>query len=143
MQTQQLEKPEDLLIQYLSQIVIPRLRRADELYMGGQPLRALRALKSLIRSLYHTEQIKDLVRDEWSTRIEAVERITGDGSASIYRKYDTEWKRNTAAAELYEELEDEIWGKLHSLEYFKGFTNGSGGFFDPSGGKKSGKGFKR
>ena len=127
MQTQQqqnLEKPEDRLIQYLSQIVIPRLRRADELYMAGMPLQAVRALKSLIRSLYHTEQTKDLVMSNWFSRIEAVESIVGGGSASIYRSYDTQWKRNAAASKVFEDLEYEIWGALHSLEYFKPFGLG-------------------
>jgi len=120
---QQLEKPEDLLIQYLSQVVIPRLKRADELYMAGMPLQALRALKSLIRSLYHTEGIKDLVRLSWFTRIEEVEAIRGTGSATIYRTYNTEWRRNTIASKTFEELEDEIWAQLHSLEYFKVFDS--------------------
>lgn len=140
---QQLEKPEDLLIQYLSQVVIPRLKRADELYMGGQPLFALRALKSLIRSLYHKQETKDMVMADWFSRIEAVESIVGGGSASIYRKYDTEWKRNAAASRVFEDLEYEIWGALHSLEYFKPFEYRKGAFFDPSNGKKSGTGFKR
>jgi len=142
-QQKKMEKPEDLLIQYLSQIVIPRLRRADELYMAGMPLKALQALKSLIRSLYHTEQTKDLVRLSWFTRIEEVERIRGSGSAAMYQKFDTEFRKNSAASRLFEELEDEIWAQLHSLEYFKVLGNQGHGFFDPSNGKKSGTRFKR
>ena len=133
---QQLEKPEDLLIQYLSQVVIPRLKRADELYMAGMPLQALRALKSLIRSLYHQQETKDLVIANWFTRIEAVEGITGSGSASIYRKFNTEYRRNSAAAKAYEELEYEIWGALHDLDYFKPFGKYTD-FHDLSNGKRS------
>ena len=117
--SQQLEKPDDPLIQYVVHIVIPRLRRADDLNTANQPYRALIALKSLIRSLYHTTETRDLVRSGWLQRIEEVENIQGNGPANLYRVWDTEAKRNSAAARVYPELEDEIWGRLHKLEYFK------------------------
>ena len=50
----------------------------------------------------------------------------------MYQKFDTEFRKNSAASKIFEELEDEIWAQLHSLEYFKMMGNRSGMVY-PSG----------
>ena len=111
----------DLLGQYISQVLIPRLNYADKLYKEGRYYEALLGLKSVIRVLVRRSDNEENTLREWLKRIDAinmeVKQIKGETKAG------TVWLRtkasNLMARDLYEELEFEIWSRLHQLGYFR------------------------
>ena len=114
MATNELEQ----LAQYVGQILIPRINYVDLLIKQGRPYAAMMGLRSLIEVLQAETEPEKRQTSEWVNRIDQVRRIRGTGSASIYRDYDREARRNRAASELCEELNAEIWAYLHMRGYF-------------------------
>ena len=118
----------DLLGQYISQVLIPRLNNADNLFTQGMHFRALTALKSVIRALYRAPRNdNNISRDEtqlnaWIKKIDYIRENNNDsgGFFKISRQYRKDRDRNKDAMELYEEIDFSIWGKLHEFGYFAG-----------------------
>ena len=118
----------DLLGQYISQVLIPRLNNADNLFTQGMHFRALTALKSVIRALYRAPRkdnkisIDETQLNEWIKRIDDIREnnVDSGGFFKIARQYRRDRDRNKEAMELYEEIDFAIWGKLHELGYFAG-----------------------
>lgn len=131
MATNELEQ----LAQYVGMILIPRINYCDLLLKQGRPYTAMMGLRSLIEVLQTETEPEKRQASEWVNRIDQVRRIRGTGSASIYRDYDTEARRNRAAAELCEELNAEIWAFLHTRGYFS--LGGFNGMHYPSKGRTS------
>ena len=106
------------LSQYIGMIVIPRINYVDLLIKQGRPYTAMMGLRSLIEVLQMETEPEKRQATEWISRIDQVRRLRGTGSASIYRDYDREARRNRAAAQLCEELNAEIWVHFHLRGYF-------------------------
>ncbi|RLG76815.1 MAG: hypothetical protein DRO12_03775 [Thermoprotei archaeon] len=126
----------DLIGQYIS-VVLQSLNAADSLHKQGLHYQALLALKDAIRRLYRENREEEKQLLSWIKRIDDLAlKAPVDGPDETMR----DWKRwvwlNREAKRLYEELDFEIWSRLHQLGYFK---MGEGLWF-PSGGKRSGKG---
>lgn len=117
-----MSKPVDLLGQYISQVLIPRLNRADNLYNRGRQFAALRAQLSVVRVLYRrTEQDKELLMN-WIKQVKAIEEdsLKIRGETRDIASFNRERYRNRKAEELYPKLDIEIWDKLHEFGYFEG-----------------------
>lgn len=117
-----MSKPADLLGQYISQILIPRLNRADELYNRGRQFDALRAQLSVVRVLYRsTEEDKEMLRN-WIKQVDAIKTKaeTIKGETRDIESFNKERYRNFVAEKLYPELDFSIWDKLHEFKYFEG-----------------------
>jgi len=115
-------KPKDLLGQYISQILIPRLNRADELYNRGRQYDALRAQLSVVRVLYReTDDDKKMLTD-WIEQVEAIKTKSNtiEGETRDITAFNRERYQNHLAETLYPKLDMSIWDKLHELEYFAG-----------------------
>lgn len=111
----------DLISQYISQVLIPRLNRANNLYAAGRYVPAVDAQIQIIKTLYReTKEEKDKLV-EWTERFDAAMKKanTERGHAEVF----TAWKKigamNSLAKNLYDDLEWEIWTYLHELGYFK------------------------
>lgn len=117
-----MSKPQDLLGQYISQILIPRLNRADELYNKGRQFDALRAQLSVVRVLYRETDDDKKILTDWIKQVKAIKTKseTIDGETRDIASYNKERYRNFIAEKLYPELDMSIWDKLHELEYFAG-----------------------
>jgi len=110
----------DLLGQYISQVLIPRLNYADGLFKEGRYYEALVSLKSVIRALVRRTDDDEETLRAWLKRVddvgEQVRRVRGDTRAG------TVWRRrrtgNLLARDLYQDLDFEVWGRLHELGYF-------------------------
>lgn len=116
-----MSKPQDLLGQYISQILIPRLNRADELYNRGRQFDALRAQLSVVRVLYReTDDDKKMLTD-WIEQVEAIKNKsdTIGGETRDIVLFNRERYRNHLSETLYPNLDFAIWNKLHELEYFR------------------------
>ena len=114
MATNELEQ----LAQYVGMILIPRINYCDLLVKQGRPYQAMMGLRSLIEVLQMETEPEKRQAAAWISRIDQVRRLRGTGSASIYRDFNTEARRNAAAAQLCEELNAEIWAYLHVKGYF-------------------------
>jgi len=116
-----MSKPQDLLGQYISQILIPRLNKADELYNRGRQFDALRAQLSVVRVLYReTDEDREMLKN-WIKQVEAIETKSKavDGETIDISAYYKERYRNHLAESLYPELDFSIWDKLHEFKYFE------------------------
>ena len=116
----------DLIGQFVSLVLIPRLNRADNLILDlHQPYLAVKAQKSVIHAL---DRIKTMTGDktdlkikEWIKRIDAIDHIKGrPRHTRMYVDYERAKIRNTIAYRLYWELDWQIWDFLHELGYFSG-----------------------
>lgn len=116
-----MSKPADLLGQYISQILIPRLNRADDLFNKGRQYDALRAQLSVVRVLYRaTKEDKEMLK-KWIKQVEAIKNISKEveGETGDIAAFNKERRRNHLAEEFYPELDMSIWDKLHEFKYFE------------------------
>ena len=122
------ERKVDLLGQYIGLVLIPRINRADMLYEQSNYIAAIDKQKSIIRALYREVETDKSVSTsevklkEWLDRIDKIitdsQDIHGE-TRNIARQ--NKWRvRNRKAKTLFEELDWEIWGRLHNLGYFSG-----------------------
>jgi len=115
-------KQVDLLGQYISQVLIPRLNRADILYDEGRFFEAVKKQESVIRVLYRESEDEKKQLNDWIEKIENVEKN------AINIKHEINYVQNNfrlqfmnyQAKKLYPILDMEIWDKLHELGYFAG-----------------------
>ena len=116
----------DLIGQFVSLVLIPRLNRADNLILDqNQPYQAVKAQKSVIHALDRIQSMSDEKKEdkirEWIKRIDAIDYIRGNHRyTKMYADYERARIRNTVAYNLYWELDWQIWDFLHELGYFSG-----------------------
>ena len=110
----------DLVSQYISSVLIPRLNRADNLYAQGRYVEAVNAQIRVIKTLYRSNDAEKQTLVKWTDRFDEILKKAG-----LVKGYDTDsttWEREKAANrlsnKLYDELEWEIWSYLHELGYF-------------------------
>lgn len=111
----------DLISQYISQVLIPRLNRADNLYAQRRYIDAVDTQIRIIKTLYReSDEEKEKLR-EWTTRLDEI--IKKANSEHGRTNALTAWKKmgamNGLARNLYDDLDWEIWSYLHELGYFK------------------------
>ena len=117
-----MSKPHELLGQYISQVLIPRLNRADELFMRGRQFEALRAQLSVVRVLYReTDDDKKMLMD-WVEQVNAIRQKADSltGETEDIMLFNRERYRNHLAETFYPKLDMAIWDKLHEFKYFEG-----------------------
>lgn len=111
----------DLLGQYISQVLIPRLNYCDSLFKERRYHEALIAQKSVIRALVRVKVEDEGILRDWIKRIDDVSDEMKNERAMT--KTMTLWRQHrkgdTISEALYQEIDFEIWGKLHELGYFK------------------------
>ncbi len=109
----------EIISQFITQVLIPRLNRADQIFQNGNPYRAVQAQKSIINTLDRTSPEK---RDKFIKWIEEIDAIDDDIEPEAYTRHAMEYERakirNQKAYKLYEKIDWEIWGLLHELGYF-------------------------
>jgi len=112
----------DLLGQYISQVLIPRLNRADELVDQGRYFDAVQKQLSVIRVLYRRKQEDKDNLKSWIKRIDDIsdrsKNITGE--TEYIRGFNKGSFKNLKAKSIYREIDMEIWDKLHAFGYFDG-----------------------
>ena len=111
----------DLISQYISQVLIPRLNRANNLYAQGRYVLAVDAQIQIIKTLYReTKEDKEKLVG-WTDRLEAAMKKANKekGHAEVFTAWKKIGKMNSLAKNLYDDLEWEIWSYLHELGYFK------------------------
>ena len=116
----------DLVGQFVSLVLIPRLNRADGLILDrNQPYLAFKAQKSVIHALDRIQSAKKIEKNdklkEWIKKIDAIDYIKGNKRfTKMYADYEKSKIRNSIAYNLYWELDWQIWDFLHELGYFAG-----------------------
>lgn len=118
----------DLLGQYIGQVLIPRLNRADELFEKGKYFEAVNKQKSIIRALYREiskseeKSNGEKILLNWIEKIDSLYEFSPKvkGETNEITQYNLKMHRNNLAQKIYENLDWEIWGKLHELGYFAG-----------------------
>ena len=116
------QKQVDLLGQYIGLVLIPRINHADSYFHVGRYIDAVEKQKSVIRALYRDVEANEDELKGWIKRIDDIndeaKKLTGLTDElkrnNIYMHYSIEAKK------LYEEIDWEIWGKLHKFGYFSG-----------------------
>lgn len=111
----------DLISQYISQVLIPRLNRADALYSQRRYIDAVDTQIRIIKTLYReTEEEKEKLR-EWTELFgEIIKKANSEhGRTNALTAWKKMGKMDILARELYDELDWEIWSYLHELGYFK------------------------
>jgi len=110
----------DLVSQYISQVLIPRLNRANNLYAQGRYVHAVDAQIQIIKTLYRSNEEEKKVLIEWTERFDKIMKKSEQekGNAQVFTTYKKMSKLNVLAKKLYDELEWEIWSYLHELGYF-------------------------
>ena len=122
------ERKVDLLGQYSGLVLIPRINRADILYEQGRYVSAIEKQRSVIRALYREGETDENVSTSEKTLKDWLDRIknivtNSEGMSGETRNITRQrkWRhRNRLAKVLFEELDWEIWGRLHKLGYFSG-----------------------
>ena len=111
----------DLVSQYISQVLIPRLNRANNLYSQGRYVEAVDAQIQIIKTLYRADEEEKKLLVEWTERFNTITNKADQekGNAQVFTTYKKIGKLNRLAKNLYDELEWEIWSYLHELGYFK------------------------
>ena len=119
----------DLVSQYISQVLIPRLNRANNLYAQGRYVHAVDAQIQIIKTLYRSNEEEKKVLIEWTERFDKIMKKSEQekGNAQVFTTYKKMSKLNALAKKLYDELEWEIWSYLHQLGYFSPFNERSKG----------------
>ena len=116
----------DLVGQFVSLVLIPRLNRADILILDrNQPYLAVKAQKSVIHALDRIQSMTNEDKNgkirEWIKKIDAIDYIKGNKRfTKMYADYEKSKIRNSIAYNLYWELDWQIWDFLHELGYFSG-----------------------
>ena len=119
----------DLVGQFVSLVLIPRLNRADSLILDrNQPYLAVKAQKSVIHALDRIQSMSGNESDgkirEWIKKIDAIDYIKGrQRHTKMYADYERGRIRNTISYKLYWELDWQIWDFLHELGYFSAKNN--------------------
>ena len=122
------ERKVDLLGQYIGLVLIPRINRADLLYEQGRYIAAIDKQKSIIRALYREVETDESVSTsekalkKWLDRIDKINSESGgmSGETRNIARQNRYRLMSKKAKQLFEELDWEIWGRLHRLGYFSG-----------------------
>ena len=111
----------DLVSQYISSVLIPRLNRADNLYAQGRYVEAVDAQMRVIKTLYRETKEEKEKLVEWTKRFDvAMKKANKEkGHAEVFTAWKKIGARDSLAKNLYDDLEWEIWSYLHELGYFK------------------------
>lgn len=114
------EKNVDLITQYLSSVLIPRLNRANSLYSQGSFVPAVDSQIQIIKTLYRRNEDEKRVLVEWTERFDKIMKQANKekGNAQVFTTYKKMNKMSSLAKKLYDELDWEIWDYLHKLGYF-------------------------
>ena len=111
----------DLVGQYLSGILIPRINAAQT---QPTPYEEMASLLEVVTVLDEDGGLKD----EWLPRLQQVDRVAqavqGIDATTTYAKRDR--ARNYLASRLLPDLKKKVWGLLHGKGYFKMDAFGKG-----------------
>lgn len=112
----------DLLAQYISMILIPRLSYADTQYRTRNFIEASIAQRSVIRTLYRKNEKNKAVLEKLHSKMEKIfedskkiDGITDDAKEDERLKF-----LSHHLSKLYVEIDWVIWDLLHELGYFAG-----------------------
>jgi len=117
-----MSKQVDLLGQYISQVLIPRLNRADILSDEGRFFEAVKKQESVIRVLYRESEDEKIQLNDWIEKIENIEvnaKQIKHEINHVQNNFRLQFM-NYQAKKLYPILDWEIWSWLHKLGYFAG-----------------------
>lgn len=108
--------------QYIALVLIPRINKADELIYQKRYYDAVKRQLSVIRVLYRNSNDERKNLQGWIQRIEDIDIKTRGikGLEGNLEGYNKNHFKNVLAKELYNELDMEIWDRLHELGYFAG-----------------------
>ena len=114
------EKNVELITQYLSSVLIPRLNQANSLYSQGRYVDAIDAQIQIIKTLYRRNEDEKKVLVEWTERFDKIVKEANKerGYAQVFTTYKRIGRLRALAKKLYDELGWEIWDYLHKLGYF-------------------------
>ena len=110
----------DVVGQYISQLLLPRLNSADELYMSGDYRGAILKQQGVIRTLQRISEddVKEL--EKWEKEIydileesELIKDVTEDSTQAERTKFLA-----SKFSKKYKDLDWKIWDKLHKFGYF-------------------------
>lgn len=112
----------DVIGQYISLVLIPRLNTADKLTDLGRYYEAVNKQLSVIRCLYRGDKRDEEKLKTWMKDIKSIDSRSSkikrtNKNSTLFAQAKEE---NRLAKRLYEEIDWEIWGKLHGLGYFTG-----------------------
>ena len=112
----------DVIGQYISLVLIPRLNTADKLTDAGRYYEAVNKQLSVIRCLYRDTEEDEEKLKSWIKEIKSIDERTlkirrTNKNATLFAQAKEE---NRLARILYAEIDWVIWGKLHGLGYFSG-----------------------
>ena len=116
------QKQVDLLGQYIGLVLIPRINYADSCFHEGRYIDAVEKQKSVIRALYRSIEGDVNELKGWIKKIDDIKDVSQkiSGITSEFRRNNQFMHHSNKAKILYEELDWEIWGKLHKFGYFSG-----------------------
>lgn len=116
------QKQVDLLGQYIGLVLIPRINYADSCFHSGRYIDAVEKQKSVIRALYRRIDGDENELKEWIKKIDDIKELSKkiSGITSEFKRNNQFRNYSNKAKNLYEELDWEIWGKLHKFGYFSG-----------------------
>ena len=117
-----MSKQVDLLGQYISQVLIPRLNRADILSDEGRFFEAVKKQESIIRALYRESEDEEKKLNDWIVKIEKIVESATQINHEINHVQNNFRLQfmNYQAKKLYPILDWEVWSWLHKLGYFAG-----------------------
>lgn len=110
----------DVVGQYISQLLLPRLNSADELYMSGDYRGAILKQQGVIRTLQRIsdDDLKEL--EQWEKEIydildesKEITDITEDSTQAERANFLA-----SKFSKKYKDLDWKIWDKLHKFGYF-------------------------
>ena len=112
----------DVIGTYISQLLIPRLNIADDLYMKGDYRGAILKQQGVIRTLQRISEEDRKELDEWEKEIynildesKEIKGITEDSTQADRANFLA-----SKFSKKYKDLDWKIWGKLHQFGYFSG-----------------------
>ena len=110
----------DVVGQYISQVLLPRLNSADELYMSGDYRGAILKQQGVIRTLQRISEDDLNELGKWEKEIydildesKEITDITEDSTQAERANFLA-----SKFSKKYKDLDWKIWGKLHKFGYF-------------------------
>ena len=112
----------DLLGQYIGLVLIPRINNADSYFHEGRYIDAVEKQKSVIRALFRDVEDDEEELKKWIDKIDAIKDVSLKlrGLTDEFTRNNQFKHYNNEAKRLYEEIDWEIWTKLHKFGYFSG-----------------------
>jgi len=108
--------------QYIGLVLIPRINHADSYFQAGSYIEAVEKQKSVIRALYRGLEAGEDELKAWIKRIDDISKESNKltGLTNELQRNNRYMHYSKKAKGLYEDIDWEIWGKLHKFGYFSG-----------------------